>query len=165
MLSFPARSFCSPEVPDSIDDKLASYGLARDDPEDFTWGKLRNNNKTYGVHRDMLLPKAEATIEFAAKKARELYFNEGFMPPEIPELDSIRLREPTDTIQKLKENKEVAVSILKRDEFVEDTDFVISFKSGFYIRRCEAGHCRPFIFNINGEKVMAVLEEALFHQR
>ena len=53
--------------------------------------------------------------------------------------------------------------IQKRDEFTEDIDFVIKWSAAYYIRNSEAGHCRRYLVDLEGEKIMTNLDEIMMH--
>ena len=67
----------------------------------------------------------ENQYEDLARKARAHYVRKNYLPSEVPGFETLRLRQPEDSIDKLKKEGCTALSILKRDEFSEDIDCVI----------------------------------------
>ncbi len=53
--------------------------------------------------------------------------------------------------------------MLARDEWAEDTDFVIKAKAATFIKNREASHCRRFLLDHNGEEIQVTRSEFLFH--
>jgi hypothetical protein len=84
-------------------------------------------NKVYQGHRDAVIPKIAPRIEIYARKLREAYFREGTIPEFKYYMEANRLRQPTDSIEKLVADKEVAAVIEARDEF-EDVDLVFPWR-------------------------------------
>ena len=85
------------------------------------------------------------------------------MPAEVPEFKTLRLRQADDTISKLKENGECALSILKRDEWAEDLDCVVTMSSARKINRAKHGSVRRFKIHHGDEEIYAVKHEIMMH--
>ena len=59
----------------------------------------------------MVIPKLEGRMEVFAKKLREFYIREGVIPDQKIFIDTLRDRQPEDTIERCVANKEVAGKI------------------------------------------------------
>lgn len=66
-----------------------------------------------GPHRDVVIPKLEGRMELYAKKLREYYIREGIIPDGKIYIDTLRDRQPEDTIEKCVANLEVAGKLKK----------------------------------------------------
>ena len=55
-----------------------------------------------------MLAKLEPKIDLYAKKLREMYHREGTLPTYKSYLNPMRMRQPTDTIEKCQKDKVVA---------------------------------------------------------
>ena len=71
------------------------------------FGAPPGTNKVVGAHRDVLIPKLEGRMEHFAKKLRDFYIREGVIPEAKIFVDSLRIRQPEDTIEKCVARKEV----------------------------------------------------------
>jgi len=69
-----------------------------DDGQDFIMGTPHGLNKTYGTHRDNLIPKLEPRMNLYARKLREIYLREGTIPTVKTYLNPLRERQGNDTI-------------------------------------------------------------------
>ncbi len=58
-----------------------------------------------------MIPKLEGRMEVFAKKLREFYIREGVIPDQKIFIDTLRDRQPEDTIERCVANKEVAGKI------------------------------------------------------
>jgi hypothetical protein len=76
--------------------------------QEFIFGPPPGINKVQSPHRDVLIPKLEGRMEIYAKKMREFYIREGIIPDDKIYIDTLRDRQPEDTIEKCVANKEVA---------------------------------------------------------
>jgi len=59
----------------------------------------------------VVIPKLEGRMEVFAKKLREFYIREGVIPDQKIFIDTLRDRQPEDTIERCVANKEVAGKI------------------------------------------------------
>ena len=75
---------------------------------EFLFGTPPGINKVQGPHRDVVIPKLEGRMEVFAKKLREFYIREGVIPDQKIFIDTLRDRQPEDTIERCVANKEVA---------------------------------------------------------
>ena len=69
------------------------------------------NEKIYGFHRDFKIPRMDNRIDLYAKKLREMQLRSRYLPAQVEMVKCIRPRVPGDTMEKLRENKEVVVVI------------------------------------------------------
>jgi hypothetical protein len=69
------------------------------------------NEKVYGFHRDFKIPRMDNRIDLYAKKLREMQLRARYLPAQVEMVKSIRPREPGDTMEKLRANREVVVII------------------------------------------------------
>lgn len=76
--------------------------------KDFLFGPPPGINKVSGAHRNVIIPKLEGRMEHFAKKLRDFYLREGVIPDAKIYIDTLRDRQPEDTIEKCVANKEVA---------------------------------------------------------
>ncbi len=75
---------------------------------EFIFGPPPGINKVQGPHRDVVIPKLEGRMEVFAKKLRDFYIREGVIPEQKIYIDTLRDRQPEDTIEKCVANKEIA---------------------------------------------------------
>ena len=68
---------------------------------EFPMGAPAGENMVTGVHRDHLVPKLESRIDVFAKKLRDYYLREGVLPEAKKYINTVRERQPEDTIEKL----------------------------------------------------------------
>ena len=66
--------------------------------QEFIFGPPPGINKVVGPHRDVIIPKLAGRMEIYAKKLRETYIREGIIPDDKIYIDTLRKREPEDTI-------------------------------------------------------------------
>lgn len=76
--------------------------------EKMIFGPPPGINKVLGPHRDVVIPKLEGRMEVFAKKLREFYIREGVIPDAKIFIDTLRDRQPEDTIERCIANKEIA---------------------------------------------------------
>jgi hypothetical protein len=76
--------------------------------QEFIFGPPPGTNRVMGAHRDVLIPKLEGRMEVFAKKLRDYYIREGVIPDARIYIDTLRDRQPEDTIERCIANKEVA---------------------------------------------------------
>lgn len=114
-----------------------------DEGVEFVMGPPPGITKTAGAHRDVAIHKLEPRINYYARKLRQMYFREGTISNVKSFFEPLRIRQPTDTIEKCIEEKLIPAVISARDEF-EDLDLVFPWKTPFRITRTEHGHIRPW---------------------
>jgi len=73
--------------------------------QEFPLGPPPGVNIVKGAHRNVIIPKIEGRMDIFAKKLRDYYIREGVIPDEKIYIDAVRLRQPEDTIEKLRENR------------------------------------------------------------
>lgn len=76
--------------------------------QEFPLGPPPGVHIVQGAHRDTVVPKLAPRIEVFAKKLRDYYIREGVLPEAKTYLNTVRDRQPEDTIQKLHAQKLVA---------------------------------------------------------
>jgi hypothetical protein len=72
-----------------------------------------------------------------------MYFREGTITNLKAHFEPIRLRQPTDTIEKCIQEKVIPALITAREEF-EDVDLIMPWRTPFKVTRTEHGHLRPW---------------------
>ncbi|CAI2373813.1 unnamed protein product [Moneuplotes crassus] len=143
------------------DEKLA--GLDPDfskkitDEDSLLPGAEKYLSKTYGVHRDWIIPKVSNSLDLYAKKVREHMLRRQYLPAEIQVNNDLRLRQPGDTIEELKKNSELPIVVLKRDEWSKDLHLVGKKKFIIHLARTDAGYCKQFEFNYGSEEPIRVV--------
>lgn len=121
-------------------------------------------SKAYGFHRDFLIPKLSNSLDIYAKRVRELQLRQRYLPAEIEVINSLRKRNPGDLMEELKNNRELPVVVLKRDEWARDQHYVGPWKLATHIARTDIGYCRQFELNIeNEEPIRVVLSQIVIH--
>lgn len=79
-----------------------------------------------------------------ARKLRQTYHREGTLPSFKAYLNPIRMRQPTDTIEKGVELNEWIPGVIKaRDEF-EDIDMIWPRKAPFRVTKADHGAVKPW---------------------
>jgi hypothetical protein len=101
-------------------------------------------------------------MEIFAKKLRDFYIREGVIPDQKIYIDTLRERQPEDTIEKCVANKEVAALIKARDEFKE-LDVVFPWNAPFLIKRSPHFEVRPFFIRHKDEEIRVTLESIDTH--
>jgi hypothetical protein len=114
-----------------------------EDGVEFVMGPPPGPTKTFSAHRDVAIEKLGPRINIYARKLREMYFREGTITNVKGYLDPLRLRQPTDTIEKCMQDRVIPAVINAREEF-EDVDLVFPWKMPFKITRTDHGHVRPW---------------------
>jgi len=79
---------------------------------EFIFGPPPGVNKVQNAHRDVVIPKLEGRMEVFAKKLRDFYIREGVIPDQKIYIDTLRARQPEDTIEKCVANKEIPGKVL-----------------------------------------------------
>lgn len=67
-------------------------------PDAFLFGPPKGVEKRHNSHRDYVSPKLASRMEFVAKKMREQYIREAIYPDVKIYLDTLRERQPEDTL-------------------------------------------------------------------
>lgn len=101
-------------------------------------------------------------MEVYAKKLREFYIREGVIPDDKIYIDTLRDRQPEDTIERCVANKEVAGLIKARDEFKE-IDLVFPWNAPYLIKRQAHHAVRPFYIRHNDEEIRVTMESIDTH--
>ena len=85
------------------------------------------------------------------------------MPPDVPIIEPLRLRGPKDTIESLKKERLLAMTIKARDEFLEDIDLVVKERVGFNIGKGEHGMMKRYLVKWEGQEIECIPEDVVFH--
>ena len=113
-----------------------------------------------------MLTKLEPRIDLYARKLREMYYREGTLPPHKSYLNPIRMRDPTDTLEKGMEEKVIPGVIKARDEF-EDVDMVWPWKAPFEITRVDHGAVKPWycVHPETEEEIRVTVSKIEYHDK
>jgi hypothetical protein len=114
-----------------------------DSGAEFIMGVPPGANKAQNVHRDLIQHKLEPRINLYARKLREMYHREGTIPQQKTYIDPVRVRQPTDTLEAVAQEKLVPAVIHGREEF-DDLDLVFPWRVPFHIKRSEHSMVRPW---------------------
>ena len=82
-----------------------------EDGTEFIMGPPPGPSKTSSAHRDVAIEKLAPRINVYARKLREMYFREGTITNLKAYFEPIRLRQPTDTIEKCIQDKVIPTVI------------------------------------------------------
>lgn len=126
--------------------------------QEFIFGPPPGINKVVGPHRDVLIPKLAGRMEIYAKKLRETYIREGIIPDDKIYIDTLRKREPEDTIEKCVTNKTIASVIEGREEFPE-LDLIFPWSVPHLIKRTIHNSVRPFYVRHEGEEIRVTVKQ------
>ena len=124
---------------------------------------FKMRSKTYGVHRDFVIPKIDSHFDSYAKKIRDVQLRQRYLPPEIITFRNLRNRTAVDTIEHCRENNEVPVMVIKRDEWSEDAHYVGDKSIAFTILKADNNHCRTYCLDTGAEPIRVVLHRVLEH--
>lgn len=102
-----------------IEIQKAPFETLIEEGQEFIFGPPPGINKIQGAHRDVIIPKLEGRMDVFAKKLREYYIREGVIPDAKIYIDTLRDRQPEDTIEKCVANKEVAGKLIICSNFIE----------------------------------------------
>ena len=103
----PGGPLAAPAAPAVIMQRTPFEKMA-DEGKEFLFGAPPGINKVVGAHRDTAIPKLEGRMEHFAKRLRDFYIREGTIPDAKIYVDTLRVRQPEDTIEKCVANKECA---------------------------------------------------------
>lgn len=136
--------------------------VEREGIDAFLFGPPKGIEKLQNTHRDYIIPKLASNMEFFAKKMRQQYHREGLYPTNKIYFDSVRERQPDDTLEKMHDEQLIAAVIEERDEF-EDLDLVLPHRTPFTIRKTAHGLVRPFWIRHNDEEIMVTTNKITEH--
>jgi len=165
LTQLPSRSIIYFEDMDKLEKMKAQMNQKPPTDKDVLFpGIDKMINKTYGFHRDFKIPKMANHFDIYAKKIREMYLKERYLPGEIPVLTELRKRRPGDLMEVLKKKRELPVVVAKRDEWNKDLNLVGRWRLATYLSRADAGHCRQYELDYGeGEPIRVILSNILSH--
>ena len=106
-------------------------------------GPPKGANKSVGAVRETLLAKLEPRLDMYARRLRDLYHREGMYSDDKMFLEPLRMRQPSDTLQKALREKFVPGVIKAREEH-DDVDLVWAWQIPHRITRVDHGKVRPW---------------------
>ena len=117
--------------------------LIADNEGNFVLGPPKGANKSVGAVRETLLAKLEPRLDMYARRLRDLYHREGMYSDDKMFLEPLRMRQPSDTLQKALREKFVPGVIKAREEH-DDVDLVWAWQIPYRITRVDHGKVRPW---------------------
>ena len=138
---FPIRSLIHVDV-DESQVQIPKLVLPEKKDVIFPDEYFKMRRKTYGVHRDFIIPKMESYIDAYAKKIRDVQLRQRYLPPEIHTFRNLRNRTAVDTLEHCKENNEIPIVVKKRDEWNEDLHLIGPRHIASTIMRFDNSYCR-----------------------
>lgn len=129
-------------------------------------GPTSNPKKTRGAHRADMIHKLQPRIDIYARKLREMYHREGTVPSVHTNLNPIREREPTDTLEMCIKEKVIPGKIAARDEFA-DWDMIWPWRTPFNVTKSEHGFIRPWYVThpVTEEEIRVTVNNIDYHAK
>lgn len=87
---------------------------------------------------------------------------EGYLPPDVPLIEPVRLRRTTDTIESLRKEYLVPLTINAREEYPA-MEFVVKQRVGLLMGKGEHGMQRRYCVRWETEDIEIIPYELIFH--
>ncbi len=164
LTSLPSRNIIYYPPDEKLDNVPENMTKKITDDDALLPGVEKYFNKTYGLHRDWIIPKISNNLDLYAKKVRELELRKTYLPPEIEVVSGLRKRQPGDLIEELNKAKELPIVILKRDEWAKDFHLVGRKRLAQHLAIADAGYCKQLELDYGeGEPIRVVLQTVVVH--
>ena len=101
-----------------------------------------------------------------ARKLREMYHREGTIDPQKMYLNPLRMRQPTDTLEK-GILEQIIPGVIKGREEYDDLDMIWPWQAPFKVTRVEHGAVRPWyaIHPETEEEIRVTVQQIDYHEK